>query len=84
MVRYDKSPKAFSLPGASTKRQRMKGKLTDQPLAELIREISSKNLSAVAVNTTVRDGVYFEDGHSGMPLQMFARCEPALLTNRGL
>lgn len=42
----------------------MKGKLTDQPLAELIREISSKNLSGTLrlEHERARTAVYFEDG----------------------
>ncbi|MDQ5845353.1 MAG: DnaJ domain-containing protein [Acidobacteriota bacterium] len=42
----------------------MKGKLTDQPLAELIREISSKNLSGTLrlEHDRARTAVYFEDG----------------------
>lgn len=45
-------------------RHRMKGKLADQPLAELIREISSKSLSGTLrlEHERARTAVYFEDG----------------------
>src|SRR6185503_9663243 len=42
----------------------MKGKLTDQPLAELIREISSKGLSGTLriEYERAQAAIYFEDG----------------------
>jgi len=42
----------------------MKGKLTDQPLAELVREISSKSLSGTLrlKNDPVQSAVYFSEG----------------------
>ena len=42
----------------------MKGKLTDQPLVELIREISSKGLSGTLrlQHERVQSAVYFEEG----------------------
>jgi curved DNA-binding protein CbpA/GGDEF domain-containing protein len=42
----------------------MKGKLTDQPLAELIREISSKDLSGTLrlEHERARTAIYFENG----------------------
>jgi curved DNA-binding protein CbpA len=62
-VRYYELPKVFSLPeDAATKN--MKGKLIDQPLAELIREIASKNLSGTLrlELDRARTAVYFKDG----------------------
>jgi len=42
----------------------MKGKLTDQPLAELIREMHAKNLSGTLrlVHERAQTAVYFENG----------------------
>ena len=48
----------------ATASHRMKGKLTDQPLAELIREIYSKDLSGTLrlEHDRARTAVYFESG----------------------
>ena len=42
----------------------MKGKLTEQPLAELIREISSKNLSGTLrlERERTQTAIYFDSG----------------------
>jgi curved DNA-binding protein CbpA len=65
----------------------MKGKLTDQPLAELIREIASKNLSGTLrlEHDRARTAVYFVDGqivYAASNVRTLRARE--YLTNRGL